>query len=604
MTTNYICDPVTKVHSRLGSNAFEYTDGEGVECRLLNTIEGAKDLSSASAELANEIVDWPSEYHLSNTRHNLLRPISIGPKHRVLELGCGCGAMTRYLGETGATVVAVEGSARRAQIAASRCRDLTNVFVFCENLNDFEHEEKFDYVTLIGVLEYAPQYVGGEDPVLAVLGKARSFLKEDGRLILAIENQLGLKYFSGCNEDHTGVPFFGINGLYQSGGPVTFGRHVLGEKLRKAGFPNLQFFYPFPDYKLPGLILSESALASERLNIADLLLSNSGRDYPESYQRTFAEDLAWHAVIGNRLLGELANSLLVLATPAPAGSMPAPNWLAKLYNRGKRPAYYQVETTIRPADDGPLRVSKRRIHPDAAIAAGGLRHVVQDSPYHEGNLLTGTIRTAMAREASCDDIAACFAPWLRFLLAHSHPDRNGLAVLPGNFIDCIPSNFIVSPTGEVHYFDPEWVSEAPVPLAWVATRGIVYALIGCLDNRNLRQMTYRQFISAVAEKNGLHIDAEDFATADRLEAGMVAQCQLDANSTPRLADFLDTPLFLVLRMSGNVPELRRALDWHQAEVDRIKHTVSWRITAPLRVAWNFRLRLAGRHPATKRNSTG
>lgn len=602
MTNNYICDPVTRVYSRLGGKAFTYTDGEEVETRLLTAIEKAQDLSAASTELANEIVDWPSEYHLSNTRHNLLRPISIGPRHRVLELGCGCGAMTRYLGETGATVVAVEGSARRAQIAASRCRDLENVSVFCENLIDFLHEEKFDYVTLIGVLEYAPIFVESDDPVNRCLNYACSSLRPSGTLILAIENQLGLKYFSGCSEDHTGIPFFGINNLYQSGGPVTFGRHVLSEKLRKAGFPNLQFFYPFPDYKLPGLILSESALASERLNIADLLLSNSGRDYPESYQRTFAEDLAWHTVIGNRLLRELANSLLVLANPAPAGPLPAPNWLAKLYNSGKRPACYQVETTIQPADDGPLFVSKRIIHPDAAITDGGLRHVVQDSPYREGSLLTGTIRTAMAREASCDDIAACFAPWLRFLLAHSHPDRNGLAVLPGNFIDCIPSNFIVSPTGEVHYFDPEWVSEAPVPLAWVATRGIVYALIGCLDNRNLRQMTYRQFISAVAEKNGLHIDAEDFATADRLEAGMVAQCQLDATSTPKLAEFLDAPLLLVL--PPYVPELRRALDWHQAELDRIKHTVSWRVTAPLRVVWNFALRLVGRHPAAKRLSRG
>jgi hypothetical protein len=40
------------------------------------------------------------------------------------------------------------------------------------------------------------------------------------------------------------------------------------------------------------------------------------------------------------------------------------------------------------------------------------------------------------------------------------------------------------------------------------------------------------------------------------------------------------------------------------EIHRIKHTVSWRITAPLRVVWNFCLRLVGRHPAAKRHSAG
>jgi len=71
----------------------------------------------------------------------------------------------------------------------------------------------------------------------------------------------------------------------------------------------------------------------------------------------------------------------------------------------------------------------------------------------------------------------------------------------------------------------------------------------------------------------------------------------------RLVDFLDSPLFLILRISGNAPELRLALGArHLAELDRIKHTVSWCITAPLRVVWNFGLRLVGRHPAAKRNS--
>ena len=35
-------------------------------------------------------------------------------------------------------------------------------------------------------------------------------LKKGGRIVIAIENRLGLKYFAGCAEDHLGTYFSGI----------------------------------------------------------------------------------------------------------------------------------------------------------------------------------------------------------------------------------------------------------------------------------------------------------------------------------------------------------------------------------------------------------
>ena len=84
-------------------------------------------LAQLESELAAAIRDWPSQYHLDAARANLLRPIAPASGATVLEIGAGCGAITRFLGETGATVLALEGSLARARIAASRCRDLDNV---------------------------------------------------------------------------------------------------------------------------------------------------------------------------------------------------------------------------------------------------------------------------------------------------------------------------------------------------------------------------------------------------------------------------------------------------------------------------------------------
>ncbi len=126
------------VYVRGGADSFEYTDGTEAEQHLKAVLGNASDLSSHSVELERGIHDWPSEYHLSSKRANLLRGFGFEQGGRALELGCGCGAISRFLGEQGLEVDAVEGSLSRAQLASLRCRDLPNVSVYCENFNHLE----------------------------------------------------------------------------------------------------------------------------------------------------------------------------------------------------------------------------------------------------------------------------------------------------------------------------------------------------------------------------------------------------------------------------------------------------------------------------------
>lgn len=585
MTRKYQFDQDHRIWVGPNTNTLSYSDGDTHEEYLFSAIANAKDVSTSSQELFSAIKDWPSEYHLSSARHNLLRPFLFQPTDRILELGCGCGAMTRYLGETGATVVAVEGSRRRAMIAAERCRDLPNVSIYCDNLIDFQMEDSFDFVTLIGVLEYANQFISGTDPIHACLTRAGSFISTDGALVVAIENQLGLKYFNGCNEDHLGIPYFGINGLYSNEGPVTFGRHALSEKLRESGLSTLDFFYPFPDYKLPGLILSEAALTDERLNVADLLFHNTGHDYPDSRNRAFAENLAWRVTSENRLIADLANSFLVIARPRVTQVKPA-DWLTKMYSRGRRYPRYQVETTIDLTAENELAVRKKLLNTVGHSDVEWLRHTVKDCNYISGELLIVDIHKGMALDAGIDELASCFAPWLNFLHANSKKSENNGLVLPGNFIDCVPSNVMKMPDGGMRYFDAEWESVTPIPMAWTVIRGIAYSLIDCMENTALNRMTYRQFIVSVAGHTQIHLSDADFSIADAWELRLVTQCHMDAASTHRLAKFYDAPLFLISRFS-RAPALRPRMLWLEAELERIKGSVSWRITAPLRVIRNL-----------------
>ena len=260
LTTDYDFDVAAKVWRRPSPQAaWRYSDGDEAEQRLADIVNSASDRSVDSPEIANQITDWPSRYHLDARRSNLLRALGDKLEGSVLEVGAGCGAITRYLGELGLDVVAVEGGARRAAIAASRCLDLSNVAVVADDFRRLPRGKLFNVVTLIGVLEYARVYFSGDlqDPVADLLARCVEFLRPGGILVIAIENQLGLKYFSGCREDHVGQSMFGIQDLYQPEGVVTFGRRELGAYIERAGLTHQQWWFPQPDYKLPVSILSD-----------------------------------------------------------------------------------------------------------------------------------------------------------------------------------------------------------------------------------------------------------------------------------------------------------------------------------------------------------
>jgi SAM-dependent methyltransferase len=566
---------------------FNYSDGDAVENRLLEALRSCRDVSAASEELRQCISDWPSEYHFSQVRHNLLRPFNFGPTDRILELGCGCGALTRYLGETGAQLVAVDGSERRTAIARERCRDLPGVTIHCTNLADFHDRKDFDYVLLIGVLEYAPLYIAGNHPARVCLEHAVAQLGNGGTLILAIENQLGLKYFSGCDEDHLAVPYYGINGLYREGEPVTFGRSELVRLLKEAGLARQKFFYPFPDYKLPAVVLGESALRDERINIADLLLPHIGRNYPEHGQRVFAESLAWRTIIANDLLPDLANSFLVAARidSDPRGTE---GGFASVYGNGRRRSCYQVATSFFEGPDGMLRVRKRSMDPAApAPKDAWLRHVLGDSAYRKGLLSVVRVHAAMARGAGLGELTACFLPWLEFLLKQASDNARGEPVLPGQFVDCIPANLIETPDSQLHYFDAEWVSPEPVPLAWIVIRGIFSSLVNCLENRALAHLSYRQLMVAVAEQAGIALTAEDFNLGILLEERMQHQCLASTSGLRGLREVLDQRVGSEICLSSYARNLRAELAAVQAEVARMTNTISWRLTGPFRALYNL-----------------
>ena len=188
---------------------------------------------------------WPIMYHLSHVRENICSWIPMKKSDHVLEIGSGCGAVTGCLARMAGHVTCIELSKKRSMINAVRHKSYDNIEIMVGNFEDIEPDltEKYDYITLIGVLEYAESYINSKDPYRDILTRVRRHLKDDGMLIIAIENQLGLKYFAGCKEDHTGGFFDGIEGYPNTVGIRTFTKNGLNGLLKESGYFT-RFYYP------------------------------------------------------------------------------------------------------------------------------------------------------------------------------------------------------------------------------------------------------------------------------------------------------------------------------------------------------------------------
>lgn len=276
---------------------------------------------------------WPILYHFSDIRHNILEWYPMNPDASVLEIGAGCGAISGVLCKKVRRVMAIELSKKRSLINGNRNKDCDNLEIMVGNFEDIEINEKFDYVTLIGVLEYGGVYISSESPFVEMLKRANGFLKEGGEILIAIENKMGLKYLNGANEDHTGKPYSGINDYVSTSSARTFSKKELCDLLEKAGISQYQFFYPNPDYKLPNTIFSDGYLP----HAGDI--RNYKTNYDSDRMFEFNEAIAFDQVCEDGHFDYLSNSYFVVCNKSDCEII-----FAK-YNR-ERKSRFRIKTEI------------------------------------------------------------------------------------------------------------------------------------------------------------------------------------------------------------------------------------------------------------------
>ena len=472
----------TSVWSRQDYTGIAYNDGDEIELRIASIIDNATDISVLSDELRPHCTNWPSLYHLSNTRANILRPFEADLCGDVLEIGAGLGAITRYLGECGGNVLAVEGTLRRAAIARARTRDLNNVTVVSDKFDDFQCDKKFDIVTLIGVLEYANLFTTAENPTLTLLERARSFLKPKGKLIIAIENQLGLKYFAGAPEDHFGIPMYGIEGRYRKDQAQTFGRKQIAGLIKQAGFRSCEFLAPFPDYKLPLSIITERGFSCNTFDSSALACQSVRHDPQLPPIMNFSPELAWPTIVNNELALDLSNSFLIVTSPAEEEVLVSSSTLAWHYTTGRRKELCK-STEFAKVENNQIEVVYKRLDLRASNPVIGdllQNHLPERAGYRHGNLLFQELIQVVVQEGwRIEDLCTLLRKWLNFIATLSADQgqivdiSNPSSQLPGNFFDYIPSNIILANNGFLHVIDKEWTANKKLEVGYLTFRSLL-----------------------------------------------------------------------------------------------------------------------------------
>ncbi|MCD7955381.1 MAG: methyltransferase [Lachnospiraceae bacterium] len=285
----------------------QYTDGN-IEEEMLAL---AKEYGDAPMDrVIAERKSWPILYHFSHIRENIIDWLPMTGRERVLEIGAGPGAVTGALLRKAAQVTCIDLSRRRSLINAYRHQNCENLRILVGNFQDIEEHlnEDFDLITLIGVFEYAQYSIQSERPFVEYLERIRRRLAPEGRVVIAIENRLGLKYWAGATEDHTGIYFEGLEGYPTTDYVRTFSKPELEAVIREAGFENLTFYYPYPDYKLPEKIYSDEYLPRRGE------LNRNTQNFDRERMRIFSEELVYDSLVECGQFPQFSNSFLVIAS--------------------------------------------------------------------------------------------------------------------------------------------------------------------------------------------------------------------------------------------------------------------------------------------------
>ena len=336
-------------------------------------------------------------------------------------------------------------------------------------------KKKYDYIVAIQQIEKAL------NPI-ELLYNWKKMLKTDGKLLLAVDNRLGLRYFCGDRDPFTGRSFDGIENYRQL---TNIGeRYIKGRNyskfevncfLKEAGWTYCKAYSVLPNLELPQLVYSENILPNEELGIRLFPKYN----HPDSV--FLEEKYIYTDLINNEMFHQMANSYLFECSLN--GEFDSVDHVTISMDRGQENALMTIIRESKVVEKIPLysegynKLIQMKINADmlknngVKIVEGKLRNDSYMMPYiHEPLAIT------YLRELVYIDLEKFIEEIDKYrdvvLQSSDHINNNkelGI-ILKKGFLDLVPLNcFYIN--GEYVFFDQEFFLDS-YPANAIIFRGI------------------------------------------------------------------------------------------------------------------------------------
>lgn len=404
---------------------------------LVLALEATTDLASWSDELKILAGTSVDNYHLAPSRANILRAFERPALSTVLEIGARAGALTRYLGETYRVVDALEPDPAMAAVAEARCAGLESVAVHATWLDTVPKEPIYDLIVVADVADVLRQQGGALADLLAV---SRSMLAPGGVILLAFDNQAGVRFLAG--------DVIAPLGETSHGRPPRLPIDQATSAVSAAGLEAV-VLHAFPDHRHTHVLFDHDALAAIDPSLLTKL-PNYGSDI---------ERRLWTEMVDNGTSAEHANSIVVLASED--GDAPAS--AATYWSDGRAAAQSACNRFL--STDSGVVVERGRTFPDAPAAAGPLHLRPHTEPFIGG---TSLVR-ALTNTTDVNEAQKLLRAWAD-LVARSTPAHGPM------MWDLIPRNVIVTTDGSLQAIDQEWALDGSSAAA-VLARGCFWLAV-------------------------------------------------------------------------------------------------------------------------------
>lgn len=203
--------------------------------------------------------------------------LGLTPESVVADIGSGYGCITQSLSRFAKEVYSVEAVTERIEFTQERLRqeNVSNVHLVQASATSLPlADNEFDLVVVNGVLEWVGEWdlsLAARTVQINFLAKICRLLKENGLLLLGIENRFGLSLFRG-GRDHSGLPYTSLvprkvanlmlryttNSHYRTQlnakreyRTLTYSKNGYRKILQESGFANVDFYWSNPGYNQP-----------------------------------------------------------------------------------------------------------------------------------------------------------------------------------------------------------------------------------------------------------------------------------------------------------------------------------------------------------------